>query len=79
MFLSTSAAWTGFPPASQGSPTGASCGLDAASLEQHQVGWTVAAGHAGLVTRPDLVPVIAGFGAARPTGVVHGAVFTLSS
>lgn len=70
---------TCLPPGSQRSPPGASCGLDAASLEQHQVGGTVAASHAGLVARPDLIPVIAGFGAARSTGVVHGAVFALSS
>lgn len=38
----------------------------------------MAAGHAGFVTRPDLVPVVAGFGAARSAGVVHGAMFTLS-
>lgn len=38
----------------------------------------MAAGHAGLVAGADLVPVVAGFGAARPAGVVHGAVFALS-
>lgn len=69
---------TRLPPGSQRSPSGASCGLDAAALEEHQVGGTVAAGHAGLVARPDLVPVVAGFGASGSTGVVHGAVFTLS-
>lgn len=37
----------------------------------------MAAGHAGLVARPDLVPVVAGFGAARSAGVIHGAMFTL--
>lgn len=37
----------------------------------------MAAGHAGLVARADLVPVVAGFGAARSARVVHGAVFTL--
>lgn len=65
------------PPGSQGSPSGTGYGFDAASLEQHQVGGTVAAGHAGLVARSDLVPVVAGFGAARAAGVVHSAVFTL--
>lgn len=65
------------PPGSQGSPARAGYGLDAASLEQHQVGGAVAAGHAGLVARSDFVPVVAGFGAARSAGVVHGAVFTL--
>lgn len=65
------------PPGSRGSPPGAGDGFDAASLEQHQVGRAVAAGHAGLVARSDLVPVVAGFGAARSAGVVHGAVFTL--
>lgn len=70
---------TRLPPTSQRSPARAGCGFDAASLEQHQVGGTVAAGHAGFVTRADLVPVIAGLGAARSTGVVHGTMFTLSS
>ena len=37
----------------------------------------MAAGHAGLVARSDFVPVVAGFGAARSAGVVHGTVFTL--
>lgn len=66
-----------FPPGSQGSPSRAGCGFDAASLEQHQVGGAVAASHAGLVARSDLVPVVAGFGATRSAGVVHSAVFTL--
>lgn len=65
------------PTGSRGSPAGAGGGLDAASLEQQQVGGAVAAGHARLVARPDLVPVVAGFGAAGSAGVVHGAVFTL--
>lgn len=60
-----------------GSPARAGDGFDAAALEQHQVGGAVAAGHAGPVTRADVVPVVAGLGAARPTRVVHGAVFTL--
>lgn len=37
----------------------------------------MAAGHAGPVTRADVVPVVAGLCAARPTRVVHGAVLTL--
>lgn len=65
------------PPGSQGSPSRTGCGFDAASLEQHQVGGAVAAGHAGLEARSDLVPVVARFGAARPAGVVYGVVFTL--
>jgi len=65
------------PPPPRGSPAAAGRGLDAAPLEQHQVGGAVAAGHARLVARPDLVPVVAGLGAARSAGVVHGAVFTL--
>lgn len=68
---------TPLPPGSPGSPSGAGCGFDAAPLEHHQVGGTVAARHAGPLARPDLVPVVAGFGAARAAGVVHGAVFTL--
>lgn len=70
---------TRLPPASRRSPARAGSGFDAASLEQHQVGGTVAAGHAGFVARADLVPVIAGLGAARSTGVVHSTMFTLSS
>lgn len=38
----------------------------------------MAAGHTGLVARSDLVPVVAGFGAARAARVVHSVVFTLS-
>lgn len=68
--------WPG-SPGSPGSPAWAGDGLDTAALEQHQVGGAVAAGHAGLVTRADVVPVVAGLGAARPARVVHGAVFTL--
>lgn len=64
-------------PGSPGSPARAGDGLDAAALEQHQVGGAVAAGHAGLVTRADVIPVVAGLGAARPARVVHGAMFTL--
>lgn len=64
-------------PGALGSPARAGCGLDAAALEQHQVGWAVAAGHAGLVAGPDLVPVVTGLGAAWATGVVHRSVFTL--
>lgn len=60
-----------------GSPARAGDGFDAAALEEHQVGGAVAAGHAGPVTRANVVPVVAGLGAARPTRVVHGAVFTL--
>ena len=67
------------PPGPPGSPSGAGCGLDAASLEQDQVGGAVAAGHAGPVAGPDLVPVVAGLGAAGAARVVDGAVFTLSS
>lgn len=67
------------PPMSQGSPSRARYGFNAASLELYQVGRTVAASHAGLLARPDLVPVVAGFGAARATGVVHGSMFTLGS
>lgn len=65
------------PPGSPGSPARAGDGLDAAALKQHQVGGAVAASHAGLVTRADLIPVVAGLGAARPAGVVHGAMLTL--
>lgn len=65
------------PPGSQGSPSWTGCGFDAASLEQHQVGRAVTAGHAGLEARADLVPVVAGFGAAWPAGVVYSIVFTL--
>lgn len=66
-------------PGSPGSPTRAGDGLDAATLEQHQVGGAVAAGNAGLVTRANVVPVVAGLGAARSARVVHGAMFTLGS
>lgn len=38
----------------------------------------MAAGHAGFVTRSDLVPVVAGFGASWSAGVVDCAVLTLS-
>lgn len=65
------------PPGSQGSSSRAGYRFDAASLEQHQVGGAVASGHAGLVARSNLIPVVAGFGAARSAGVVHSAVFTL--
>lgn len=68
---------TPLPPGSRRSPSRAGYGFDAAALKQHQVGGAVAAGHAGLVTRPNLVPVVAGFGAARSAGVIHSAVFTL--
>lgn len=37
----------------------------------------MAAGHAGLAARSDLVPVVTGFGAAWTAGVVHRVVFTL--
>lgn len=37
----------------------------------------MAASHAGLLARSNLVPVVAGFGAARAAGIVHGSVFTL--
>lgn len=60
-----------------GSPAWARDGFDAAALEQHQVGGAVAAGHTGPVTWADVVPVVAGLGAARPTRVVHSAVLTL--
>lgn len=65
------------PTGSPGSPSRARCGFDAPSLEHHQVGGAVAAGHAGLPARSDLVPVVTGFGAAWPTGVVHSIMFTL--
>lgn len=65
------------PPGSQGSPAGAGRGADASSLEQHQVGGTVAAGDARFVTGTNLVPVVAGLGAAWTASVVHGSVLTL--
>lgn len=73
--------WTNLnplPPRSQGSPSRAGYGFDATSLKQHQVGRTVTAGHAGLVARSNLIPVVTGFGTAWSAGVVHSTVFTLS-
>lgn len=52
-------------------------GFDAAALEMYQVCRAVAASHAGSVAWPNLVPVVARFGATRPACVIHGTVLAL--
>lgn len=56
------------------SPPRAQYGFYAAALEQDQVGWTVAACHAGFMAGSNLVPVVAGFGAAWSARVVYCAM-----
>lgn len=63
--------------AEQRSPLRTKHWLDAPSPVKDQVGRTVAARHARLIARTNLIPVVTGLDTPRAAGVVHSPVLTL--